>query len=451
MEYLGLFQYYYRITTVLILVLQIASGQEQAQYAKEWTQKYEDTIKEIQARNRDDIIDKIPGFECSARPEWPGPRTSFEFTCEILPPSDVIPTSVHRLRPADIKVIAAFGDSLTAANGAKACFLPELALQYRGRTFSHGGDFTFEKNPSMANILRKFNPDLKGYGNGTGWWYTGNAGMNVGQPGAKADDTIQQARNLVTKMKTDISIDYENDWKVVTVFVGGNDACDWCKDTSLYHPDMYVENIRQALMILRNEMPRAFVNVVSPLRVDAIRVLRGTLCDTFHYIFCPCVINVGEKELIKVQQTIVAYQRNLEELINSGYFDKDDFTVILQPFFENTVIPSTEDGNPDHSFFAPDCFHLSSKGHAAAGKELWNNMIEPVGNKRREWVIDGPLVCPSQEFPYLRTNINSAPDFAVMTTENPDTVQGGSAIKQSLDMITMLICGTCFILLNNAW
>ena len=37
----------------------------------EWTQKYEDTIKEIQARNRDDIIDKIPGFECSARPEWP--------------------------------------------------------------------------------------------------------------------------------------------------------------------------------------------------------------------------------------------------------------------------------------------------------------------------------------------------------------------------------------------
>ena len=34
MEYLGLFQYYYRITTVLILVLQIASGQEQAQYAK---------------------------------------------------------------------------------------------------------------------------------------------------------------------------------------------------------------------------------------------------------------------------------------------------------------------------------------------------------------------------------------------------------------------------------
>ena len=34
-----------------------------------------------------------------------------------------------------------------------------------------------------------------------------------------------------------------------------------------------------------------------------------------------------------------------------------------------------QDGEPDASFFAPDCFHFSSKGHAAAGQELWNNMV----------------------------------------------------------------------------
>ena len=34
-----------------------------------------------------------------------------------------------------------------------------------------------------------------------------------------------------------------------------------------------------------------------------------------------------------------------------------------------------QDGTPDASFFAPDCFHFSSKGHAAAGQELWNNMV----------------------------------------------------------------------------
>ena len=37
-----------------------------------------------------------------------------KFSCPRLKPSPEIPTSVHRLRPADIKVVAALGDSLTA-------------------------------------------------------------------------------------------------------------------------------------------------------------------------------------------------------------------------------------------------------------------------------------------------------------------------------------------------
>ena len=27
------------------------------------------------------------------------------------------------------------------------------------------------------------------------------------------------------------------------------------------------------------------------------------------------------------------------------------------------------------SYFAPDCFHFSIKGHNAAGKGLWNNVV----------------------------------------------------------------------------
>jgi len=30
---------------------------------------------------------------------------------------------------------------------------------------------------------------------------------------------------------------------------------------------------------------------------------------------------------------------------------------------------------PDLSYFAPDCFHLSLKGHRAAADALWNNMV----------------------------------------------------------------------------
>lgn len=32
-------------------------------------------------------------------------------------------------------------------------------------------------------------------------------------------------------------------------------------------------------------------------------------------------------------------------------------------------------GTPDYTYFAPDCFHLSAKGHQAAAIELWNSMV----------------------------------------------------------------------------
>ena len=67
-------------------------------------------------------------------------------------------------------------------------------------------------------------------------------------------ETVEQARNLVEKMKFDSSIDYDNDWKVVTVFIGGNDICDWCHNNTFYHPDEYVEYVKQALTILHDEV-----------------------------------------------------------------------------------------------------------------------------------------------------------------------------------------------------
>jgi hypothetical protein len=36
-----------------------------------------------------------------------------DFACSNMAPSGSVPTSVHRVRPADIRVVAAMGDSLT--------------------------------------------------------------------------------------------------------------------------------------------------------------------------------------------------------------------------------------------------------------------------------------------------------------------------------------------------
>lgn len=44
---------------------------------------------------------------------------------------------------------------------------------------------------------------------------------------------------------------------------------------------------------------------------------------------------------------------------------------ITRPLF----LPCDQEGLPDSSFFAPDCFHFSSKAHAHAASALWNNMV----------------------------------------------------------------------------
>lgn len=66
----------------------------------------------------------------------------------------------------------------------------------------------------------------------------------------------------------------------------------------------------------------------------------------------------------------------LQELIDSGIYDtRDDFTVVIQPFLRDSVLPYTEDGQVDATYFAPDCFHFSDIGHAMGAINLWNNMV----------------------------------------------------------------------------
>ena len=40
----------------------------------------------------------------------------------------------------------------------------------------------------------------------------------------------RQARNLVDRMVADPTVDMANDWKMVSLFIGGNDLCSYCSD-----------------------------------------------------------------------------------------------------------------------------------------------------------------------------------------------------------------------------
>lgn len=89
-----------------------------------------------------------------------------KFFCDVNGPgarSKVPPKSVHMLRPGDIDVIGAIGDSLTAGNGAFALNVLQVLLEGRGASWSIGGQLNWRNFLTLPNMLKEFNPKLYGY------------------------------------------------------------------------------------------------------------------------------------------------------------------------------------------------------------------------------------------------------------------------------------------------
>ncbi|KAK6765520.1 hypothetical protein RB195_025434 [Necator americanus] len=132
----------------------------------------------------------------------------------LMKASKKIPRNVNSVRPADIKLVMAMGDSLTAANGAGAEDPLGVVLQYRGLAFQAGGDKSLDEHATIPNILRKYNPNLFGYSIGIGSpnvWEISR--LNVAMPGAEAHDLPGQAQQLVGLLQS-----HPETYKALVVF-----------------------------------------------------------------------------------------------------------------------------------------------------------------------------------------------------------------------------------------
>ncbi|KAK2494982.1 hypothetical protein MC885_003702 [Smutsia gigantea] len=336
------------------------------------------------------------------RPD-PDQNWGSDFLCMEWNPSSSVPTSVHKLRPADIKVVAALGDSLTTALGAQPSKSGDLPTSWRGLSWSIGGDGTLETHTTLPNILKKFNPSILGFSTGT---QEDTAGLNVAVKGARARDMPAQAWDLVERMKRSPDllnpqeINLEKDWKLITLFIGSNDLCHYCENPEALPAEEYVQHIQQALDILYEELPRAFINVVEIMELAGLHQGQGGKCDMQ-------LAAQGLSSLCPHPQSGISqltYQRQ--------YVQREDFAVVVQPFFQNTLIPLNNRGGADLTFFSDDCFHFSERSHAEMAVALWNNMLEPVGHKTTSNNFTHSrtkLKCPSPESPYLHTLGNSQP------------------------------------------
>ncbi|CAH2071925.1 unnamed protein product, partial [Iphiclides podalirius] len=325
------------------------------------------------------------------------------------------PTSVHRLRPGDIDVVAAIGDSLVAGSGALEEFALGAIVEYRGVSWCAGGDSTWREFLTLPNILKEYNPNLRGYSTGTGEWLAKNSRLNVAFPVASDEDAYKQAKILVARMRASPDIDMERDWKMVTVFIGANDLCSAsCLSPVAWSPAAHARKLARALDYFYEHLPRTIINLIPVLDVSvSVRVVRPLMCRLMHSLFCTC-FHRGGGELADLVRMARQYQKAEVALVESGRYDRrEDFTVVVQPFMRlfNAPAPPRQ---PlplviHRSYITHDCFHFSQKGHALAANLLWNNLLEPVYNKSDNVppVLLKSFRCPTKEAPFFFTAKNS--------------------------------------------
>uniref|UniRef100_A0A3B3RTL9 Si:dkey-177p2.18 n=1 Tax=Paramormyrops kingsleyae TaxID=1676925 RepID=A0A3B3RTL9_9TELE len=309
------------------------------------------------------------------------------FQCPDMSPSPSVPTSEF-VKAADIKAVAALGDSLTI-----------------------GGYGTYEDVITLA-ILRLFNPNVLGPAPRStlhGYPATLNdTGLNLAVTGHNTNFS-EQTRNLIETFKVYPGLNFQEDWKLVTVLIGMNDICDHCKNKTLFSVDNFIHYMTEALDMLKDEqVPRLIVNVVQILSMEPLRQVKRPTLGCQLQSFCSCLVlpSDGSPELQEVVELNVEFQRRLEQLLYSDRYFKHDFAVVLQPY----LTKAQPDGKLDLSFFAPDCFHFSIKGHEELAKGLWNNMFQPAGEKFMIESFTEPvkLACPPRDHPYIYTRPTAA-------------------------------------------
>ncbi|XP_072030673.1 phospholipase B1, membrane-associated-like [Amphiura filiformis] len=222
------------------------------------------------------------------------------------------PTSVHRLMPGDIDVVGALGDSITAGTGAGACELIGIAIEYRGISWSIGGDNTVEETMTLTNIIKKYNPNLYGASYGRGGKDSENALFNCAIPGAESADIYDQAQTLVAKIKHDENVNVEQDWKLITIWIGYNDLCRSCQDKHKYSAEQYVENIRKGIDYLYHELTRAVINVVGILNLSELNKLKGQSCEERFSLVCACAAGLEPEELEEFEGLTDKYQVQMQ-------------------------------------------------------------------------------------------------------------------------------------------
>jgi len=276
----------------------------------------------------------------------------------------------------------AMGDSISAGFAMIGDLPPENLVEWRQYVFSTGGaDGAF----TLANILKNYNPNLHGASYDWTWPLTPGAYLDAGVSHASVQNCPSQVLYLANQLKTTYAdkVNYQDDWKLLTIFIGANNLCGACNYGPNTLPGYFEDQLRNVLSMVHQYIPRVFVNLVTIFNVSGVWYA-GENNDYCRLVWdlvkheCGC-LETGNKTDLDVMDLRAVQFNAIQEKLAAEWAAKNDvnFTVVVQPGLSG--IPIAKYGEAYLSDL--DCFHPSLCGNQAFTYSIWNNMMTPIGQK----------------------------------------------------------------------
>ncbi|KAG8011203.1 Chromogranin-A [Nibea albiflora] len=140
-----------------------------------------------------------------------------------------------------------------------------------------GGYGSFQDAITLANIIKLFNPNLVGAAPGKTVHgmqaHISETGFNLAVTGHNTFNLPGQTRHLIDTLRDYEGLNFEEDWKLLTILMGMNDICDYCKDKKrleklLYSDHFFKDDFAVVLQPFLKDADPPRLSVIYPLSAD---------------------------------------------------------------------------------------------------------------------------------------------------------------------------------------
>jgi phospholipase B1, membrane-associated len=203
----------------------------------------------------------------------------------------------------------------------------------------------------------------------------------------------KQVDYVATEAAKDPKINYQKDWKVMTILMGANDLFN-CESANA-HPDVYIKRLNETIAKIDEKIPRIFINLFTLFEegfIDTYNNGKDSLyCRAFWKVLesgIPCMVK-SDALRSKMKGMIIEYNKRIEVLAKWwNQKRRKDFYIAVQPMLSHLRVL-------DRSWSSKfDCFHPSLKANKLISQSLWNSMQLPWDKKPRGTV--DKILCPDQ-------------------------------------------------------